>query len=149
MIAKGFVENGAKVYVVSRKIEACEQVAAALNALGGKGSAVAMAADLKTDAACRDLAAKVAEREEKVDVLVNNAGVTWGDSFENFPEKAWARTMTLSESVRVAGVVVATASSCIIDSPLFLPLDVSSIFHLTRAMVPLLRAASKGNMDPA
>ena len=97
MIAKGFVENGAKVYVVSRKLEACERVAAALNALG-KGSAVALSADLATDAACRELAAKLAEREKKVDVLVNNAGVTWGDSFDAFPEKAWQRTMTLSES---------------------------------------------------
>ena len=95
MIAKGFVENEARVYIVSRKLEACEQVAAALNALG-KGTAIALSADLRTDAACRELAAKIGERENKVDVLVNNAGVTWGDNFEDFPEKAWQRTMTLS-----------------------------------------------------
>lgn len=52
MIAKGLVQNGAKVYVVSRKQQVCDEVAAALNNLG-PGSAVALAADLSTDDACK------------------------------------------------------------------------------------------------
>ena len=107
--------------VVSRKLAACEDVATALNEIG-PGTAVAIAADLASDAACRKLAEEVGAREQSVDVLVNNAGVTWGGTFEDFPEAAWARTMTL---------------------------NVSSIFHLTRAFVPLLKRASKGNLEPA
>ena len=94
MIAKAYVENGAKVYIVSRKQEVCERVAAALNELG-PGSAISMPADLSTDASCRQLAAQLADRETRLDVLVNNAGVTWGASFEDFPEKAWGQWRAL------------------------------------------------------
>lgn len=121
MIAKGFVQNGARVYVVSRKSTVCQRVSEELNAMG-PGTAYSLPADLRSDKACRELVERFASRESKLDCLVNNAGVTWGDSFEDFPEKAWDRTMTL---------------------------NVASIFHLTRAFVPYLKKASKGNEDPS
>ena len=71
MIARGFVEAGAKVYVSSRKADVCEQVAAELSEVG---ECVALPADLSTEAECRRLADAVAEREERLDILVNNAG---------------------------------------------------------------------------
>ena len=78
MIAKGFVENGAKVYVASRKKEVCDQVAAELNKIG-PGTAVGIAANLTSDEACKALATEIGNVEDKLDVLVNNAGATWGD----------------------------------------------------------------------
>src|SRR3954466_6670089 len=75
MIARGFVDAGAKVYISSRKAEVCEQVAAELSA---KGECFALPADLSTEAECRRLADEIAEREERLDILVNNAGATWG-----------------------------------------------------------------------
>jgi NAD(P)-dependent dehydrogenase (short-subunit alcohol dehydrogenase family) len=122
-MAKCFVENGAKVYVVSRKAQACDTVTDGLNKLPGKtGVAVSMPADVGSDENCKALAAKIASLEDKVDVLVNNAGITWGDDFEDHPEAAWAKLYNL---------------------------NVTSIFNLTRAFRPLLIKASKGNLDPS
>src|SRR3954470_10270041 len=75
MIARGFVEAGATVYISSRKKEVCDEVAAELSQLG---TCVSLPAALATEAACNDLAAEVAAREPKLNILVNNAGATWG-----------------------------------------------------------------------
>src|SRR5882724_7078420 len=75
MIARGFVEAGATVYVSSRKAEVCERVAAEL---ATQGTCVALPADCSTEAGCRALAAALAARESKLHVLVNNAGNNWG-----------------------------------------------------------------------
>src|SRR5512132_897975 len=79
MIARGLVEGGARVYVSSRKTEACERVA---EELSRAGECVAVPADLSSEAGCRGLAEVVGEREAAVQVLVNNAGATWGAALE-------------------------------------------------------------------
>jgi NAD(P)-dependent dehydrogenase (short-subunit alcohol dehydrogenase family) len=111
MIARGFVEAGAKVYVSSRKADVCEEVAAELSKIG---ECVALPADLSTEGACRDLAAAIAERETSLDILVNNAGATWGAPMAEFDEAAWERVLSL---------------------------NVKGVFHLTKFLVPLLQAA--------
>src|SRR6476646_11727577 len=75
MIARGFVEAGAKVYISSRKAEVCDEVATELSKVG---ECIALPADLSTEAECRRLADEIAARESRLDVLVNNAGATWG-----------------------------------------------------------------------
>src|SRR5687768_18251667 len=75
MIARGYVEAGAKVYVSSRKADVCEQVAASLSEVG---ECHALPADLSTEDECRRLAAELTGREDRLHVLVNNAGATWG-----------------------------------------------------------------------
>jgi NAD(P)-dependent dehydrogenase (short-subunit alcohol dehydrogenase family) len=111
MIARGFVEAGAKVYVSSRKADVCEQVAADLSEVG---DCIALPADLSTEAECRRLAGEVAVREDHLDILVNNAGATWGAPFDEYDEKAWERVLAL---------------------------NVKGVFHLTRFLRPLLAAA--------
>ena len=49
MIARGFVEAGAKVYISSRKADTCESVSAELSKLG---TCIGIAADLSTEAEC-------------------------------------------------------------------------------------------------
>ena len=61
MIARGFVEGGAKVYISSRKAEVCDEVAAELSKVG---ECISLPADLATEAACIALAEQVAERED-------------------------------------------------------------------------------------
>ncbi len=118
MIATGFVEAGAKVYVSSRKAEACHELAAELSRVG---ECIALPADLSTEPGCRALADALAERESMLHILVNNAGNTWGAPFEQFDDAAWDRVLSL---------------------------NVKGVFHTTKFMTPLLRAAS-GPDDPA
>lgn len=113
MIATGFVEAGAKVYVSSRRAEACAQL---VEELSGLGECVALPADLSTEAGCRALATALAERETVLDILVNNAGNTWGAPFEEFDDAAWDRVLSL---------------------------NVKGVFHTTKFLTPLLRGASR------
>jgi NAD(P)-dependent dehydrogenase (short-subunit alcohol dehydrogenase family) len=68
--------------VSSRKAEACRQVAAERSRTG---ECLALPADLSTEEPCRRLAAEVAEREDRAQVLVNNAGATWGAQLVDGP----------------------------------------------------------------
>ena len=70
MMAEGFVRNGAKVYISSRKKEACDETAAELTSLG-PGSCHAAPADLSNEDGAVALTQFVASRESKVHVLVS------------------------------------------------------------------------------
>jgi NAD(P)-dependent dehydrogenase (short-subunit alcohol dehydrogenase family) len=93
MIASGFLRQGAKVYISARKAEACDAAAAELSALG---TCISMPADVSTLEGMRELAARIAQREQQLDILVNNAGAAWGEPFETFPEKGWDKVMDLN-----------------------------------------------------
>jgi NAD(P)-dependent dehydrogenase (short-subunit alcohol dehydrogenase family) len=118
MIATGYVEAGARVYVSSRKAESCAELASELSEVG---ACIALPADLSTETGCRTLAAALAEREPRLDVLVNNAGNTWGAPFEEFDDAAWDRVLSL---------------------------NVKGVFHTTKFLTPLLRASATAE-DPA
>ena len=91
MIAAGFVAQGAKVYISSRKADICE---AAAEELGP--NCIALPQDVSTVAGCKALAAQLAEHTDSLDILVNNAGAAWGEPFEDFPEKGWDKVMDLN-----------------------------------------------------
>ncbi|MHA6794993.1 SDR family oxidoreductase [Pseudonocardia bannensis] len=118
MIARGLVEAGATVYVSSRKPEGC---VAAEEELGRFGTVVGIPADLSKEAECLRLADELGRREEKVHVLVNNAGATWGAPLEEFPAQAWDKVLDL---------------------------NLKTPFLLTRAFLPLLEKAGTAD-DPA
>lgn len=118
MIARGYVEHGARVYISSRKADACRKAAEELSALG---SCTPIPGDVGTEAGCRALAEAVAERERELHILVNNAGANWGAPLEEYPDAAWDKVLAV---------------------------NLKGVFHLTRACLPMLRAASKPG-DPA
>ena len=91
MIAAGFIAQGAKVYISSRKADVCF---AAAEELGP--NCIALPQDVSTVPGCKALAAQFAEHESKLDILVNNAGAAWGEAFETFPEKGWDKVMDLN-----------------------------------------------------
>jgi NAD(P)-dependent dehydrogenase (short-subunit alcohol dehydrogenase family) len=111
MIARGFVEAGARVYISSRKADVLDEVAAELSKAG---ECHAIAADLSSEAECRRLSEAIATRESTLDILVNNAGATWGAPLEQFDETAWERALAL---------------------------NVEGVFHLTKFLLPLLEEA--------
>ncbi len=121
MAAEALVRAGARVLIASRKGAACEAVAAELNALDAPGRAEGFAGDVGTQAGVDALVGEVKNRTQSLDILMNNAGRTWGAPLGQFPFEAWEKI----NSVNVAG-----------------------LFHLTQALLPMLRAAGTAD-DPA
>jgi NAD(P)-dependent dehydrogenase (short-subunit alcohol dehydrogenase family) len=93
MIAKGLVQAGVRTYVVSRNSDACAVAEAELKQYG---EAVAIAADLGDPAQLSALADEILAREPKINILVNNAGASWGANFGEFPESGWDKVMDLN-----------------------------------------------------
>lgn len=93
MIAAGFLAQGARVYISSRKAAACDDAVRELCALG---PCFALPADVSSVEGAKGLAAAYAARESSLDILVNNAGAAWGESFDTFPEKGWDKVMDLN-----------------------------------------------------
>lgn len=120
MIAAGFVANGARVYIASRSKDACEAAAKQLTA-EGPGTCVALSEDLSTEAGCVNLAKMFRAREERLHVLVNNSGTSWGAPLEKHSERGWDKVYAL---------------------------NVKGIFFLTRELLPALDAGST-TTDPA
>ncbi len=93
MIAAGFIEQGAKVYISSRKADQCD---AAAHELSKGGTCISLPQDLSTVEGCQALAQRIGEREPKLDILVNNAGAAWGAEFDEFPESGWDKVLNLN-----------------------------------------------------
>ena len=111
MIAAGFVDAGATVYISSRKKEVCDEVAAELSR---SGRCISVPADLSTEDECRRLAYEISSRESSLDILVNNAGATWGAPLAEHDERSFERVLAL---------------------------NVKAVFHLTKFLTPSLLAA--------
>lgn len=87
------------MYITSRKASACDEAVAALNALpnlrpGAK--AISVPADSSKVAEVDRLVAEVAKTTDHVDILFANAGATWGEQFEKFPESAFDKVLDLN-----------------------------------------------------
>ena len=92
MIATGLLSHGAKVYISSRKAEACDAAAKELSTLG---PCIPLPADVSSVEASRALAAEIGRHEPALDILVNNAGAAWGEDFDTFPDIGWDKVVDL------------------------------------------------------
>lgn len=118
MIAQGYVEAGARVYISSRKKEVCDEVA---EELSKSGECFSAPADLSTEEGAIQLAQQVSQNEDKVHILVNNAGAAWGAPIPEYPDSGFDKVMNL---------------------------NVKGIFHCTKHFLQLLEAAGTPE-DPA
>ncbi|MCW9035266.1 MAG: glucose 1-dehydrogenase [Rhodospirillales bacterium] len=114
MIARGYLENGARVYISSRKAEVCQQVADEFNKQGY--DCRTLPADMSQVDEIERVAREFAKLEDKLDILVNNAGANWAAPFEDFPEAGWDKVMDV---------------------------NIKAVFFLTQKMLPLLKKAGK------
>jgi len=112
MIAEGLVRCGAKVYITSRKEDACK---AAEEKLSAFGYCTAIPGDISNLDGIKALSAEIISREQQLHILVNNAGLSWSANIDEFPEKAWDKVMDL---------------------------DAKGPFFLTQSLLPQLRAAA-------
>jgi NAD(P)-dependent dehydrogenase (short-subunit alcohol dehydrogenase family) len=116
MIARGYVEAGAKVYISSRKKEVCDQTAARLSEIG---DCISVPGDVSTVAGCKHLADELSASEPALHILVNNAGAAWGAPLEEYPESGYDKVMDI---------------------------NVKGLFFLTQHLLPLLeKAATPGD----
>lgn len=93
MIARGFLEHGARVYISARKADQCE---AAAEELSRYGRCKAIPQDVATVEGCKILERAYGHHEPALDILVNNAGAAWGAEFDEFPESGWDKVMDLN-----------------------------------------------------
>lgn len=93
MIAQGFLEQGAKVYISGRKQAEADAAAADL---AGFGECHAIAVNASGADGARSLADAYLARESSLDILVHNAGAAWGAPFAEFPESGWDKVMDLN-----------------------------------------------------
>ncbi|MEM8692579.1 MAG: SDR family NAD(P)-dependent oxidoreductase [Pseudomonadota bacterium] len=121
MAAEGLLAAGAKVYIASRKEDACQAVATELNALGLKGSCEGFGGDVGSEEGVDTLVTEIGKRTDTLHILMNNAGITWGAPMGQFPHHAWEKVM----NVNVAG-----------------------LFHLTQKLLPMLIQTATPD-DPA
>lgn len=96
MMAEGFLRAGARVYINGRQ---AEQLAAARRSLGEFGEVHAVQCDLGTEPGVAALVDTVSTREPELHVLVNNAGTTESAPFDEYPDSAWAKLLTLHVQV--------------------------------------------------
>ncbi|KAL2006453.1 hypothetical protein VTN00DRAFT_9121 [Thermoascus crustaceus] len=98
--ASGLLQAGcSKVYITSRKAQACDEAVAALNALPNKrpgAVAISVPADNSRMDELDRLVAEVRRTTDRVDILFANAGATWGEKFDTHPESAFAKVMDLN-----------------------------------------------------
>jgi NAD(P)-dependent dehydrogenase (short-subunit alcohol dehydrogenase family) len=120
MIARGYVESGARVYISSRTKEVCDQVAEELSE-NGSGTCISIPADIHSEQGIQELAGEIIGREKTLNILVNNAGANWAAKLEEYPDDGFNKVMTL---------------------------NVKSMFVLTRELLPLLEKAATPD-DPA
>jgi len=118
MAAQGFIQNGAKVFIASRKESELKKTSDRLNSIG-PGKCEYIVADLKDKAGCDKLVAEVKKRTDRLTVVVNNSGATWGAPYDDFPESGWDKIMAL---------------------------NVKSIFYTTVGLQPLLLKGTSADM---
>ncbi|KAK6532150.1 hypothetical protein TWF694_003310 [Orbilia ellipsospora] len=101
-----------KVYITSRKASACEEAVKALNSIKGiTGKAISVPADISKPEEITRLVKEIAKDTDHVDILIANAGATWGAPFGTWKKEYWDKVMTL---------------------------NVTSVFLLAQEMTPLL-----------
>ncbi len=120
MIAAGFLAGGAKVYISSRKADVCDATAARLADEYG-GECISLPSDLSNLDGVDGLVAELTDSEGGLDILINNAGVSWGAPLDEFPEIGWDKVMDT---------------------------NVKGMFFLTQRLLPLLEAGATTD-DPA
>ncbi len=111
MIAAGFLANGAKVYISSRKAETCDATAKRLQEEYG-GECISLPADLSNLEGIESLVGQLSDTS--LDILVNNAGASWGEAIDEYSEKGWDKVMDT---------------------------NVKGVFFLTQKLLPLLRSS--------
>jgi gluconate 5-dehydrogenase len=116
-IARGLGEAGARVVITARRAQWLDDAAADLAAAGIEVRAHPCDVTVQEDA--ERLAAEAVREYGQIDVLVNNAGVSWGAPFEEMPLDRWRQVLET---------------------------NVTGAFLVTRAALPAMKARGYGKI---
>lgn len=108
IMAKGLLQNGARVLIASRSQKKCD---VALKELAAYGSVAAIAADVTRPEDRARLVQGLTAQFGSLDILINNAGANWGAELEAYPDEGFAKVMDT---------------------------NLNAVFALTRDLIPLL-----------
>jgi NAD(P)-dependent dehydrogenase (short-subunit alcohol dehydrogenase family) len=93
-MAEALGEAGAKIMLTSRKAADLEEAVADLQAKGIDARWIA--ADASDPAQVNKVVDETMQRMGRIDILINNAGATWGAPAEDYPLEAWDKVMNLN-----------------------------------------------------
>jgi len=91
-MAEGLAEAGANLVLCARKKERCEEAAEGLRSLGVQ--ALALECDVKDKAAIQQVVDATLRQFGRIDILINNAGVSWGASVEEMTLEQWDKVLS-------------------------------------------------------
>ncbi len=93
MFVEGLLAAGcSKVYISARKVDQMQETIDEF----GADKVIGIPADLSQMDGVQTLADAMAQAEDKLDILINNAGAAWGQDYLEFNEAGWDRTMDLN-----------------------------------------------------
>jgi NAD(P)-dependent dehydrogenase (short-subunit alcohol dehydrogenase family) len=90
-MAEGLAEMGANLVVCARKVDRCQQAAAELRQLGVK--VIPLACDVKSQASVQELIDATLAQFGRIDILINNAGISWGAPVEEMQLEDWNKVI--------------------------------------------------------
>lgn len=90
-MAEGLAEMGADLVLCARKKEPCEKAAEELQKLGVK--TLALACDVRNQAAIQEVVDTTVTRFGRIDILINNAGTSWGAPVEEMRLEHWNKVI--------------------------------------------------------
>jgi NAD(P)-dependent dehydrogenase (short-subunit alcohol dehydrogenase family) len=146
-IAEGLGEMGARVALSARKQEELDEAVAHLKTMGI--DALPIVCDMQDSAAIAPMVQQVLSKWSKIDVLVNNAGATWGAPAEDHPLDAWHKVVNLNLTAAFL-VTQAVGKLCMIPRRYGRVVNIASIAGLKGTMPDVLQTvaynASKGGL---
>jgi NAD(P)-dependent dehydrogenase (short-subunit alcohol dehydrogenase family) len=92
--ARGLASAGARVALVARRVDRLQELEAELTAEGAE--AIAVGCDVADENAVDSMVGAVVERFGRIDVLVNNAGVTFSAPAEDEPIEQFEKLMAIN-----------------------------------------------------
>ncbi len=121
IMAETMAQAGAKVLICSRKLANVKQAAEEINEIVGENLALPVEGDISNEDGVEKIYKDVINEVNKLDILINNSGATWGEKLGNFPYSAWAKVLDV---------------------------NVTGLFHLTQLFLNLLEESADKN-DPS
>jgi gluconate 5-dehydrogenase len=95
VFAEALAEAGANVVLCGRNAERCEAAAAAVELTYGV-RAIGMRCDVRAEEEAAAVVDRTASELGGVDVLVNNAGTSWGAPAEDYPTEGWQKVIDVN-----------------------------------------------------